>query len=156
MKDPMKLLFKLASIFLVFLLEDCSRHKNDQPFDVFGVWNCIRLDTVMISKPTPGLEEESKEPRLHIDFTKLYFENLDIIKPCTYDWLKVHKYDTTSTKGIILEKIYNKKDLVKTLCIEPVDNDNKPTCKSGCASLFLKQDTLISLFGGHVYYFVKE
>jgi hypothetical protein len=133
----------------------CTQNRSIPEKDIYGSWKCINGFPWKASKYDQEEIDKIKSSILVIENGKFYFDKISFIETCTFEKIKISKYDTLYNVPN-LRLLYTSKELSVFSAIDLLDKNGEISCYNDCAQLFYKQDTLINICGGYTLIFVKD
>lgn len=128
---------------------------NCQPESIYGKWHCVRLSLIGYQQFSGEQAEKIKNSILLIDRNQFYYYNIDFVEKCTFSKFKKINYDTTAYYNSNLDFLYTKEELSNLYGLKAVDKDGQSCCFNSCTEFYFKQDTLIHICGGCIFFLLK-
>lgn len=121
--------------------------------NINGRWKSVKHDYRGRQKFSLQQANLIRSSVLTIEQNTFNYSKAQFIKSCNFYTWKKSPYDTTVYDN--LQLIYTNAELQKLTIFDPVDKAGNLSCFNECALFYLKQDTLINLCGGYIFYWVK-
>lgn len=149
---------KTLVFFTLVLILGCHTGGNKpKPQDIYGTWKYVKHNRWHATKYTSEQLDMLKSAVLKIGPDKAEFAGLKFIEPCAHPQWAIARYDTSYAECAQLEPVYTMAELAKMFRFTPIDSKGEWNgCFPDCSVFYLKQDTLINIWGGFPVYFVRK